>query len=95
MLIRKQRELDEMQGTHHKSCAYCKGELHFPRIVLNDATNSGYHVPCAVQMGRAVMDDILMLLHDEDLVELAKRIEAVDVFRRMGRHASSLNEAPG
>lgn len=90
MLIRSEEQLlNQIQGTHHKTCAYCKLELSYPRIVINDATKNGYHITCALQLEGDITADMRELLEASDAAELIQRVASLNFIQKKTRPASS------
>ena len=83
MLIRNQEDQDRTQVIRHKSCAWCKRDLDYPRIVADDATRSSYHVSCAMHLVGAIATDVQALLDDANAADLVKHIEVSNLFQRM------------
>lgn len=82
MLIRDQAEQDEQKIMRHKNCAWCKRELHYPRIVTDDATRTSYHVNCALRLAGAITADVQALLDDPHAGDLVRHIEILNLAQR-------------
>jgi hypothetical protein len=74
MLIKSREEQDEKKITRHASCAWCKRQLDYPRIIADDAHATSYHPLCALQLATHIIADTSALLNAKDLPEIAQRI---------------------
>lgn len=93
MLIGSQEEQKEQNVIAHKKCAKCQRDLDYPRIVLQNASHTSYHVVCALSVASEIMTDLQAMLISPNATEMVKRIELTRFWFAPGPEEGSMAAA--
>jgi hypothetical protein len=82
MLIRNREQQDQAKIVRHTSCAWCKMELDYPRIVVDNENATSYHVLCILHLISDITADLQELIELPDAAILVRRITTTNMMMR-------------